>query len=93
MGAPLGPPESEVIISEFMANKGGGLAARVDAEWVKPYRPTVAHAYEPYDSVSDRPSKPDDKEKSFSPENRAFFEVTCPHRECIGGGNIVVHSK
>ncbi|KPK40166.1 MAG: hypothetical protein AMJ65_10865, partial [Phycisphaerae bacterium SG8_4] len=29
-------PESQVIISEFMANKGSGLAARVDGEWVRP---------------------------------------------------------
>ena len=36
MGASAGPPESEVIISEFMANKGSSLAARVDGEWVRP---------------------------------------------------------
>ncbi|TKJ38957.1 MAG: hypothetical protein CEE38_04480 [Planctomycetes bacterium B3_Pla] len=29
-------PESEVIISEFMANKGSSLAARVDGKWVRP---------------------------------------------------------
>jgi len=31
-----GSPESEVIISEFMANKGSGLAARIDGQWVRP---------------------------------------------------------
>lgn len=36
MGAAPAPPEAEVIISEFMANKGGGLTARVDGEFVRP---------------------------------------------------------
>ncbi|MHC4167497.1 MAG: chitobiase/beta-hexosaminidase C-terminal domain-containing protein [Planctomycetota bacterium] len=36
MGDSPGPPESQVIISEFMANKGSSLTARVDGEWVRP---------------------------------------------------------
>jgi hypothetical protein len=36
MGASPGPPESQVIISEFMANKGSSLTARVDGQWVRP---------------------------------------------------------
>jgi hypothetical protein len=31
-----GAPESEVIISEFMANKGSSLSARLEGEWVRP---------------------------------------------------------
>ena len=36
MGASPRVPEPEVTISEFMANKGGGLATRVEGEWMRP---------------------------------------------------------
>jgi hypothetical protein len=36
IGAPTVPAESQVIISEFMANKGSALTARIDGKWIRP---------------------------------------------------------
>ena len=44
----------------------------------------VRMSFEPYDS-EDR-NLLNDKEESFCPGSRAFFEFACPFCECIGGG-------
>ena len=29
---------------------------------------------------------PDPKQELYAPESKAFFELECPHRECVDGG-------